>query len=137
MKRTELERLTALKAEIKAIERDLAKIEPQEVADVYKDYTRDPSGVTKIMRGSDEGGEAARRLRWRRRRFLRILREKEEEAETFIQGLEDPETRTIVRMVYLQDATQEQVGAALGYERSTIGKKLAAFWEREEADGED
>lgn len=137
MTRTELERLTALKAEIKAIEKDLERIEPQEVADVYKDYTRDPSGVTKIMRGSDEGGEAARRLRWRRRRFLRILKEQEEEAETFIQGLEDPETRTIIRMVYLQDATQEQVGAALGYERSTIGKKLAAFWEKEEADGED
>lgn len=134
MTRRELERLTALKAEIEAVERDLAKIEPQEVADIYKDYTRDPGGVAKIMRGSDEGGEAARRLRWRRRHFLRLLREKEEQAEGFIQGIDDPETRTILRMAYLQDATQEQIGDALGYERSTIGKKLAAFWAREEAE---
>lgn len=138
MTREELEKLNALKAEIAAIEREIDQVEPEAVvADVYKDYTRDPQGITKIMRGSNGGGEVMRRLTWRRRRFVALLRQKVEEAEEFIEGVEDPELRTILRLTYISGATQEQVGAALGYERSTIGKKLAAFWEREEADGED
>ena len=137
MTRAELEKLSALKAEIEAIEREIDQVEPEAVvADVYKDYTRDPQGITKIMRGSNGGDEAMRRLTWRRRRFVALLRQKVEEAEEFIEGVEDPELRTILRLTYISGATQEEIGAALGYERSVISRRLTAFWKGEEDGGQ-
>jgi len=135
MTREALENLIALKAEVSAIEKEIARIVPEDVADIYKDYTRDPSGVVKVMRGSNEGGDAMRRLQAKRRAFLQELREQIERAEGFIESIDDPEARVILRMVYLQGATQDEVGAALGYDRSTISRKVSAFWEKVETDG--
>ena len=54
---------------------------------------------------------------------MRIKKKIEEWIDTL-----DAEIRTIVRMVYINNMEHEEVASELGYERSSITKKLSRFW---------
>ncbi len=44
-------------------------------------------------------------------------------------NVDDPEIRTILRLVYEQGMTHEAVGKKLGYSKDAIDKKLSRFWQ--------
>ena len=50
------------------------------------------------------------------------------DAERFIETQTDSELRTILRSYYINGLSQEEIGKLLGYDRSTITKKLKRFW---------
>lgn len=49
--------------------------------------------------------------------------------EDWLDSVEDPELRDILRLQYINGLTQEQIAAELGYARETVSRKLKAFWE--------
>lgn len=49
--------------------------------------------------------------------------------EDWLDSVEDPELRDILRLQYINGLTQEQIADELGYARETVSRKLKAFWE--------
>lgn len=49
--------------------------------------------------------------------------------EDWLDHVEDPELRDILRLQYVNGLTQEQIAEELGYARETVSRKLRAFWE--------
>lgn len=49
--------------------------------------------------------------------------------EDWLDSIDDPEMRDILRLQYINGLTQEQIAAELGYARETVSRKLKAFWE--------
>ena len=98
----------------------------EELADSVKDY-RSGFGKTIVIRGY---GDA----KWQRLRILYAEKSAElthriGEMERFLDNIDDPEIRTILRMRYADGMTQEEVGEALGYSRQAIQKKEERFWQ--------
>ncbi|MBD9082002.1 MAG: DUF1492 domain-containing protein [Lachnospiraceae bacterium] len=50
--------------------------------------------------------------------------------ECFIEGLKDIEDKTILRLKYIDRLTDEQIGRELGYDRSSISKKIDKILEK-------
>ena len=50
------------------------------------------------------------------------------QAEKFIEGVEDTEMRTILRMYYLNNASQKEIGDMMHYSQTAISTKLSVFW---------
>lgn len=48
--------------------------------------------------------------------------------EDWLDSVEDPELRDILRLQYINGLTQEQIAAELGYSERTIRRKLCEFW---------
>ena len=69
-----------------------------------------------------------RRLRERYSTRLARLRSDCEETEQWIEAISDSQTRRIFRMYYLEGETQKRIGERLHIERSTVSKKIEAFW---------
>lgn len=49
--------------------------------------------------------------------------------EGFLDQVEDPQTRDILRLYYVNGLTQEQIAEELGYTRETISRKIRDFWQ--------
>lgn len=49
--------------------------------------------------------------------------------EDWLDSVEDPELRDILRLQYVNGLTQEQIADELGYARETVSRKLKVFWE--------
>lgn len=49
--------------------------------------------------------------------------------EDWLDSVEDPELRDILRLQYINGLTQEQIADELGYARETVSRKLKVFWE--------
>lgn len=54
----------------------------------------------------------------------RLYEDMQLDIECFIEGLENIEDKTILRLKYIDRYTDEQIGRELGYDRSTISKKI-------------
>ena len=50
------------------------------------------------------------------------------EAEKFIEGVEDAEMRTILRMYYINNSSQKEIGEMMHYSQTAISTKLSTFW---------
>lgn len=53
--------------------------------------------------------------------------------EDWLDSVEDPELRDILRLQYINGLTQEEIAQELGYERSGIASKIKRFWDSQSA----
>lgn len=132
MTRKEMEQCRSLRQEIKAIEASMRSPKSTYVSVFYKDY-RSGKGIPKSKQEIDNGEEELRilkgSLRARKRKLLKRLKT----AEAFIEEVEDSEMRTILRMYYINDDSQKDIGEALNYTQARVSQKLNSFWLAETA----
>ena len=127
MTRAEMEQLKIIPTEIKAIKESLANPSYQYVNLYYKDY-RTGKGIPKSSSEYDYDHQEWERLKKKLREKLAKLARLRTRAEKFIEAIEEPETRTILRLYYINGYTQDAIGKELKYDDSSISKKIDAFW---------
>ena len=125
-----MEQIIKLDKEIESIERTirLRAVEPSDVILAYKDY-RTGKGIPKAEPARDNGEEMIRIYQQRLERKQRQLRHRIEQAEAFIQDVQDSSMRTILREIYLNGSSQQEVADMLHYTQQRISQILATFWE--------
>lgn len=132
MKRNDLERLRGLKYEITYLQEALKQPqEPSEVIIAYKDYRNSAKGIPKVDRGLDDGAE-------NRARLTKLLQKKLNQRiklvtamESWIDSVEDPEMRVILRMYYGRGIKHVDIGTCLGYTPGSVKNKLNRFWKKQ------
>lgn len=129
----ELQQLRKLRAESKDLKERIEhhRFNPKdEVADTVKDY-RTGQGRTVVIQGYGSEEWKNLQMRYRQKRgdiVKRILL-----CEIFLNDIEDPEMRQILRYRYEDGMTHAEVGEKMGYSRQAIQKREERFWnEREE-----
>lgn len=129
MTRKEMEQLRYLQAEIEAVEASMKHPRSSIVTAFYKDYRYNPKGTPRSIAGFDCGEEEYEKLTKKLKRKQAKLRKLVKEADAFIEVQENAEIRTILRMYYVNGASQEEIGEALKYDHSVISRKLKNFWQ--------
>lgn len=116
-------KIRKLKKEIMGLRYSIDNAKPELQADFYKDY-RTGKGIPKSVVGFvfDEREIHAReqKIKLRLKQLESVINNAEEE----IDGVEDPELRSILRLYYIEGETQENIGKILHVERSSVSKKL-------------
>ena len=128
MTRKEMEQLRYLQAEIEAIEASMQHPKSSVVTAFYKDYRYNPKGTPRSISGFDCGEEEYEKLMRKLKRKQAKLRKLVKEADAFIEEQKNTEIRTILRMYYINGASQEEIGEALKYDQSSISLKIKNFW---------
>ena len=127
MTRKEMEQCRSLRYEITSIESAMRSPRSTVVAVFYKDY-RTGKGVPKSRQEVDHGEEELRILKGSLSICKRKLAKRLLQAEKFIEGVEDTEMRTILRLYYLNNASQKEIGDMMHYSQTAISTKLSVFW---------
>lgn len=127
MTKKEMEELISIKQEINAIEMSLCAPKSTYTFAFYKDY-KTGFPIPKIETGYDDGSIYKDQLIKKLIATKKKLQAKIIDAERFIETQTDSELRTILRSYYINGLSQEEIGKLLGYDRSTITKKLKRFW---------
>ncbi len=127
MTKAEMEQIKTIPSEIDAIKDTLNNPKMEYVNVYYKDY-RTGKGIPKSRSEYDYDHKEWNKLKKKLRRKIEILGRLVVKAEKFIETIDDAEMRTILRQYYINGRTQEAIGKQLGYDDSTISKKLDAFW---------
>lgn len=122
-----MEQCRSLRYEIASIESAMRSPRSTVVAVFYKDY-RTGKGVPKSRQEVDHGEEELRILKGSLSICKRKLAKRLLQAEKFIEGVEDTEMRTILRMYYLSNASQKEIGDMMHYSQTAISTKLSVFW---------
>lgn len=122
-----MEQCRSLRYEIASIESAMRSPRSTVVAVFYKDY-RTGKGVPKSRQEVDNGEEELRILKGSLSICKRKLAKRLLQAEKFIEGVEDTEMRTILRMYYLNNASQKEIGDMMHYSQTAISTKLSVFW---------
>ena len=119
-------KIRKLKKEIMGLRYSIDNAKPELQADFYKDY-RTGKGIPKSVVGFvfDEREIHAReqKIKLRLKQLESVIKNAEEE----IDGVEDPELRSILSLYYIEGETQENIGKILHIERSSVSKKLKKF----------
>lgn len=122
-----MEQCRSLRYEIESIETAMRSPHSTIVAVFYKDY-RTGKGVPKSRQEVDHGEEELRILKGSLSICKRKLKKRLLQAEKFIEAVEDTEMRTILRMYYLNNASQKEIGDMMHYSQTAISTKLSVFW---------
>ena len=123
MTKTELEQIITLKAEIKTLQQQVSDVKSLTVSDTVTGCT--PKRPDKhVIRITGIDTRKSERLHEKMRKKLRELQTLLYDLEMWIEGLPDPEIRNIFRLYYRQGLTQQQIGDELGYDRSSVAKKI-------------
>lgn len=122
-----LSNIKAIKLEIKDIQNriDHLPMTKDLVRGSLSEHPYTAVGISII--GVDE--DAAAKLRRKLERKCSQLQDEIAELEVFLDGIDDPEMRLILRLLYVDGLSQEQIGSELGYTQSVISRKLKRFWE--------
>lgn len=132
MTKQELQQLKKLRAERNNLKERIEKnkFNPKnEVADTVKDY-RTGVGKTIVIHGY--GNEDWQRLQMKYKQKVGDLTARILLMEIFLDKVEDPEMRQILRYRYEDGMTHEEVGAKMGYSRQAIQKKEERFWNEQD-----
>ena len=129
MTKNRLKKLRALLLELEHLESeytDAICFPKEEVVDSAKDYTTGHPHTISISGYGDSSYADVRQKIYDKQRQIQI-----EIAflENWLDSVEDPEMRDILRLQYVNGLTQEEIAAELGYARETVSRKLRAFWE--------
>lgn len=96
------------------------------VSDSAKDYSRgEPHTITITGYGDSEFVKAREKLYQKQRQ----IQAKIYEMETFLDEVEDPEVRDILRLQYRNGLTIKEIGDELGWSEKTIKRRLQNFWQ--------
>jgi hypothetical protein len=123
MDKKQLEHLSATKAEIRLLTCEIMNFPEGLVTDYYYDYPNGEKRVRPLIGYADCSG-----LKRRLQGQIDTLNDEIEAIENYLATVEDTEMRAILRMKYRNDMTSEQIGKEMGYEGSTIRKKLNKYW---------
>ena len=122
-----MEQCRSLRYEIASIESAMHSPRSTMVAVFYKDY-RTGRGVPKSRQEMDNGEEELRILKGSLKACRRKLAKRLLQAEKFIEEVEDTETRAILRMYYINNSSQKEIGDVMHYSQTAISAKIKAFW---------
>lgn len=129
MTRELLESYKSMKAEIVELKSRLEHLKDDESlidADTVLDY-RSGHGIPKSIVGYDSGRY------WRKHRKydekIKVLQEKCDMVEEWVEEIKESETRRIFRMAYLDGMSYTEIGRVLHVDRSSIGKRIKAYME--------
>ena len=128
MNRKDLEKMRGLIFEINSLETKADKPGRTWVVDYYKDYRKNPKGMVKPLEGYDDGQEESKKLEKRIYKLKKQRIEQINQMEDFINAVEDPIMRTILRMYYRDGMKYKQIGRELGYSIDGIKSRLDRFW---------
>lgn len=126
------ERLKKLRSLIKEIEHLEIEIEEarwfpkKPVADYAKDYK---TGYPHVFTQDGYGDDDFPKLRQRLYEKLGRIQSERMILENWLDSVQDPELRDILRLQYVNGLTQEEIAQELGYARETVSRKLKAFWD--------
>lgn len=130
MKRKDLEDCRALIQELNTLEEKYLKNKGgEEVGDTYGDY-RSGFKVIKVMYGKST--MKANKLEEKIIAKADILREKIYEIETWLDDIEDPFMRDVIRLYYCCGETQEEIGQRKSYTQQRINQRIEQFWNAQE-----
>ena len=119
----QIKQLKALRREAEGLKYSIDHAKPEIVTDYYKDY-KIGRGIPKSLLGLafDEKGISGRERRLKRKldEISRLI----EAIEKDIEAIADPDMRTILRMYYVEERSQEEVAEAMHCDRTTISKRL-------------
>lgn len=124
----QIKQLKALRREAEGLKYSIDHAKPEIVTDYYKDY-RSGRGIPKSLVGVDFDWKGISSRERRLKRKLDEISKLIEAIEGEIEAIGDPDMRTILRMYYIEERSQEEVGFALGYDKATISRKIKAFHE--------
>lgn len=131
MDKRQLSRLRKLKKEAEVIKQEIRDLEfkpAEKTMDTAKDYsTGYPVVITIEGFGSEEYVKARNRLYEQLRRKLIAIEKERDVLERYIDSIEDPELRTIVRLRYIEGKTLEKIAESMEYSERTIRRKLFNF----------
>ena len=119
----QLKQLKALRREAEGLKYSIDHARPEIVIDYYKDY-KTGRGIPKSLTGLtfDEKGISSREKRLKRK--LDEISKLIEAIEGEIDTVDDPDMRTVLRMYYIEERSQEEVADAMHCDRTTISKRL-------------
>lgn len=133
MEKQRLLRLKKLNKEVELLKENIRKFEykPREqVADTVKDYrTGYPQTIVIEGVGDKEYIKNKGRLYRRYIRKLIEIQKEIEELEMFLETIDDPELRVLLRLRFINGLTQEQIADKLGYSRSAVAMKIKRFFD--------
>lgn len=124
----QLKQLKALRREAEGLKYSIDHAKPEIVTDYYKDY-RSGRGIPKSLVGVDFDWKGISSRERRLKRKLDEISKLIETIEKEIEVIGDPDMRTILRMYYIEERSQEETGGVLGYDKATISRKIKAFHE--------
>lgn len=129
MKKSRLKKLRALIKEAEHLQSqyiDTICFPKEQVVDSAKDYR---TGHPHTISISGYGDSSYIDIRQRLYNKQRQIQAEIAFLEDWLDSVEDPELRDILRLQYINGLTQEQIAVELGYARETVSRKLKAFWE--------
>ena len=130
MRHEDLEKIRGLKRELEDLNRRLEQAAPTLQTIFFKDY-RTGKGIPKSLAGYDDGEEERqailRSLKKAQREGLKLL----QEAEDWIEAIEDPETRMIFRRYFIDGDSQEEIADELSLSRSAVAMRIKRETERD------
>ena len=131
MTRKQLEQYKSKKAEIRELKDYIIQLGSSEsligsstVFDYSSGYPK-PQAVV----GVDRAEYWKKKERYEKK--IEQLQAECEEAERFVEGIEDSQTRRIFRMYFLDGTRQEEIAAAVHISRSRISIKISDFFKNE------
>lgn len=129
MNKQQLLKLRKLNKEAEILRQELKNVEfrsKEYVSDVAKDYSTGYPITIKIEGyGSEEYIKVKQRLYNRLNHKLTAIHEEQEQLEKYLDSIEDPELRAILRLRYVDGMTQEQIAEEMGYSIATIKRRLS------------
>lgn len=134
MKKTDLLKLKKLISEIESLQDELNRLECKprgRVVDYAKDYRH---GYPRIITLIGLGDENYVRVKQKLAKSLVRAQQERLRIEEWLDGVDDPEMRNILRLQYVNGLTQEEIGDELGYSLSTIKRRLKEFWAENKVD---
>ena len=127
MTKNEMEQLRRIPDEIEAIKKSLNNPRMEFINVYWKDY-RTGKGIPKSRTEYDYDHQQQKRLKNKLKRKIKTLNALMIKAEEFIEGIEDSETRTILRSYYINGDKQKDIAEALHYTPAAISIKIDRFW---------
>lgn len=124
----QIKQLKALRREAEGLKYSIDHAKQEIVTDYYKDY-RSGRGIPKSLVGIDFDWKGISSRERRLKRKLDEISKLIEAIEKDIEAIADPDMRTILRMYYIEERSQEETGGVLGYDKATISRKIKAFHE--------
>lgn len=126
--KTRLKKLRALIKEAEHLQseyNDLICFPKEPVCDSVKDYR---TGYPHTIPISGYGDSAYIDIRQRLYKKHRQIQKEIAFLESWLDSVEDPEIRDILRLLYINGLTQEEIAEELGYSVRTVKRRLHMFW---------
>jgi len=128
----EAEQLRALKIEVDTLPLKPASAKRQIVVDWYKDYSVNPKGTPKSIIGYESEERATAKAE---RQLEKMLRKKRRQLlaqitafEEWLDTVQDPQLRAILRLHYRDGLSQSEIGDQLGYTQARVSQLINDFW---------